>query len=198
MNKFLIVCLITRIHIHIHILDHPMADSQSLWGSGTRTLTVTDLHAAGEPARVVLGGLPHFPGDTMADKRRHIMQHADHFRKLLLQEPRGYPCQNANLVLPVGSKGPKDASFGFVILEQGKVYPMMSGHNTICVATALLECGMVPMAEESEEECVDDRKVGSRLRTFGTTRFTLEAPAGAIPIVAKHSSGKVANTNQKN
>ena len=108
-----------------------MAAAGSVWGSGTRTLTVTDLHAAGEPARVVLGGLPHFPGETMAHKRRHIMLHADHFRKLLLHEPRGYPCQNANLVLPIspGSTNGSGAAFGFVILEQGKVYPMMSGHN---------------------------------------------------------------------
>ena len=28
--------------------------------------------------------------------------------------------------------------WGYIIIEQGSVYPMFSGHNTICVVTALL------------------------------------------------------------
>jgi proline racemase len=62
----------------------------------------------------------------------------DEFRQLLLQEPRGYPCQNADVIYPSAIDG---VDYGFVILEQNKVYPAMSGHNTICVATALLETG---------------------------------------------------------
>lgn len=80
----------------------------------------------------------------MLEKRRSMMDHCDEFRQLLLQEPRGYPCQNANVIYPSEAEG---CDYGYVILEQNKVYPAMSGHNTICVATALLETGMVPMTE---------------------------------------------------
>jgi proline racemase len=93
----------------------------------------------------------------MADKRRECMKYFDHLRKLLLQEPRGYPCQNANIIFP--SKIP-DCLFGYVILEQNKIYPLMSGcsvhfifffypyhtgHNTICVVTALIQSGMIAL-----------------------------------------------------
>ena len=71
----------------------------------------------------------------MAEKRRELMSNYDFIRKTLLQEPRGYPCQNLNFVF--ASKLQK-ASFGYVIAEQNCIYPLFSGHNTICVVTALL------------------------------------------------------------
>lgn len=108
------------------------------------------------------------PGATMLEKRAHVMEHLDGLRKLLITEPRGYPCQNANLVLPAAD--PR-AAFGFVVMEQNKIYPAMSGHNTMCVATALLETGMVPMVEP-------------------VTEFVLEAPGGLIEITAACSNGK--------
>lgn len=104
------------------------------------------------------------------------MDHMDSLRKLLLLEPRGYPCQNANIVLP--STLP-EAAFGFVILEQNKIYPAMSGHNTICVATALLETGMVAMTEP-------------------VTEFALEAPAGLVRIRANCTRGKVTEVTFRN
>ena len=57
-------------------------------------------------------------------KREKLMEHHDNFREFLLLEPRGYPCQNANIVYPTSLEG---ASYGFVILEQNKIYPAMSG-----------------------------------------------------------------------
>ena len=56
-------------------------------------------------------------------------------RQTLLQEPRGYPCQNLNFIFPSQNK---EAAFGYVIAEQNCIYPLFSGHNTICVVTALL------------------------------------------------------------
>ena len=90
-------------------------------------VSTIDLHAGGEPARVILSGhaiLPSVEGRTMAEKRIHFMKHHDHIRRLLLLEPRGYPCQNANSIFPsaISSSG-----LGCVILEQNKIYPMMSG-----------------------------------------------------------------------
>merc|ERR1719242_2904535 len=111
----------------------------------------------------------------MGEKRKYMMDHLDHIRLLLLQEPRGYPCQNANAIVPPCHPS---AEYGFIIMEQNKIYPAMSGHNTICVATALLETGMVPMIpDDDDEDSIGDD--GS----FETT-FMLEAPAGLIQIKA--------------
>ena len=81
------------------------------------TLEVVDCHAAGEPARIVVGGVPPVPGSTMMEKRDHMMEHMDGLRKLLLLEPRGYPCQNANFILPPTLP---EAAFGYVIAEQNR------------------------------------------------------------------------------
>jgi hypothetical protein len=138
------------------------------FGTGPRLLQVIDCHAGGEPARVVVGGLPAVAGADMSAKRATFMRELDSYRKLLLQEPRGYPCQNADFVLPSTRA---DAAYGVVIAEQGFIYPMMSGHNIICVATALLESGMVPMCEP-------------------VTEFGLDVPAGLVRIHAECRGGK--------
>lgn len=121
-----------------------------------------DLHAEGEPARVVISGVPTVEGNTMYEKRQYFMDHLDHIRKLLIREPRGYPCQNANVIVDACDA---TCAFGYIILEQGKIYPAMSGHNTICVATALLETGMIPME-------------------YPITRFRIESPGGSIAVEA--------------
>lgn len=110
------------------------------------------------------------------------MDRFDHLRKILLLEPRGYPCQNVNFIFPPPpptttvdnnntTSGSSGSSWQYVIGGQQKIYPLMSGHNTICVATALLECGVIPMDEPLSE-------------------FVLEAPAGRIQITARCEGGK--------
>src|SRR5579864_8979034 len=133
----------------------------------SRMLMAVDLHAEGEPGRVILGGIPDVPGRTMFEKRLYFEQHLDGVRKLMLREPRGYPGLCCNVVLP-----PTDplAAAGFVIMEQTE-YPPMSGSNIICTATALLEMGVVPATEP-------------------TTRFMLEAPAGLVGITAVVENGR--------
>ena len=131
-------------------------------------IEAVDLHACGEPGRVILGGVPDVPGKTMFDKMQYLASHQDGLRKLMLREPRGYPPSCCNLVLP--SSNP-EAAMGYVIMEQTE-YPGMSGTNTICVATALLETGRLPMTEP-------------------VTEVTLEAPAGLIRIRAECAKGKV-------
>lgn len=122
-----------------------------------------DVHAEGEPARVVVGGVPKVQGETMFEKRQYFMENLDHIRKLLITEPRGYPCQNANIIVPACDP---TCSYGYIILEQGFIYPAMSGHNTICVATALLESAMVKME-------------------FPLTKFRIESPGGPISVEAE-------------
>lgn len=138
-------------------------------------IQAVDLHACGEPGRVIVGGVLDVPGATMLQKMQHLATQADHIRKRMLNEPRGYPALCCNVVLPPTHP---EADAGFVIMEHVE-YPGMSGTNTICVATALLETGMVPMTEP-------------------VTELTLEAPAGLIRIRAECEGGKVRHVTFRN
>jgi proline racemase len=104
-----------------------------------RMVQAVDVYADGMPGRVVTGGIGDVPGQTMLDKARYLEQHADDLRKLMLREPRGYPASCCNVLLPSSRPG---ADYGYVIMEHVE-YPAMSGSNTICVATVLIETGMV-------------------------------------------------------
>ena len=138
-------------------------------------ISAVDLHACGEPGRVIVGGVRDVPGATMFEKMQHLSRHQDGLRKRMLREPRGYPAANCNLILPPTHP---EADAGFVIMEQVE-YPPMSGTNTICVTTALLETGMVPMQEP-------------------LTELTLEAPAGLIRVRATCRGGKVTQVAFRN
>ncbi|MEO8370935.1 MAG: proline racemase family protein [Candidatus Solibacter sp.] len=138
-------------------------------------ITAVDAHACGEPGRVITGGVLDVPGQTMFDKRNWLAQHADHIRLRMLREPRGYPAANCNLILP--SNHP-EADAGFIIMEQVE-YPPMSGTNTICVVTVLIETGMVPAIEP-------------------VTHLKLETPAGLISIDAEVHHGKVRKVTFRN
>src|SRR5919197_3883579 len=108
-----------------------------------RMVTVIGVHAEGELNEVITGGVVDVPGKTMFDKMKHLETQADDLRKFLLFEPRGKVSQCVNLVLPTSNP---DADAGFVIIES-EYYVPMSGTNTICTVTALLETGMLPMSE---------------------------------------------------
>ncbi len=138
-------------------------------------ISAVDLHACGEPGRVIVGGVLDVPGRTMFEKMKHLERHGDALRKRMLREPRGYPALCCNLVLPPTRP---EADAGFVIMEQVE-YPAMSGSNTICVATALLETGMVPMKEP-------------------VTDLVLEAPAGLVGVRAECANGKVTGVTFRN
>ena len=138
-------------------------------------ISAVDLHACGEHGRVITGGVLDVPGETMFAKMQYLQQHADGLRKRMLREPRGYPAANCNLILPPTRP---EAHAGFVIMEQVE-YPPMSGTNTICVTTALLETGMVPMQEPF-------------------TDLVLEAPAGLVGVRADCANGKVTNVTFRN
>src|SRR5438876_7245736 len=138
-------------------------------------ITAVDAHAGGEPGRVIVGGVLDVPGSSMHDKRLYLQRHADGLRKRMLREPRGYPGLCCNLILPPTRP---EADAGFVIMEQTD-YPPMSGSNTICVTTVLLETGMLPMREPF-------------------TDVTLEAPAGLIRVRAECANGKVLNVTFTN
>lgn len=138
-------------------------------------IQAVDAHACGEPGRVIVGGVLDVPGESMFEKMQHLQTRADGLRKRMLREPRGYPAANCNLILPPTRP---EADAGFVIMEQVE-YPGMSGTNTICVATVLLETGMLPMREP-------------------VTELTLEAPAGLIRVRADCAGGKVQRVTFQN
>ena len=140
-----------------------------------QTIKAVDAHACGEPGRVIVGGVSDVPGATMFEKMEHLRDHGDNLRKLMLREPRGYPAANCNLILPPTHP---DADAGYVIMEQTE-YPGMSGTNTICVATVLLETGMLDMIEP-------------------ITDLTLESPAGLIGVQARCEGGKVRSVTFRN
>jgi len=138
-------------------------------------IEAVDAHACGEPGRVIVGGVEDVPGATMFDKMTWLQANRDDLRLRMLREPRGYPAANCNLILP--SSHP-EAAAGYVIMEQVE-YPGMSGTNTMCVVTVLLETGMVPMVEP-------------------VTELTLEAPAGLIRVTAECRDGKVTSVTFRN
>jgi proline racemase len=134
-----------------------------------------DAHAAGEPGRVIVGGVEGVPGGSMFDAMTWLQGYRDDLRLRMLREPRGFPAANCNLILP--SADP-EADAGYVIMEQVE-YPGMSGSNTMCVVTVLLETGILPMTEP-------------------VTELTLEAPAGLIRVRADCRNGKVTAVTFRN
>ena len=141
----------------------------------SRMITAVEAHAEGEPGRVITGGLPPIPGQSVFEKMQWMQAHADDIRLLMLREPRGNPalCCNA-IVEPCDTA----ADAGFIIMEQTE-YPPMSGSNTICTVTVLLETGILPMIEP-------------------VTELTLEAPAGLIRVRAECRDGKVTRVTFRN
>lgn len=108
-----------------------------------RTVTMVEAHAEGEVGRVVTGGVIDVPGKTIADKLRHINEVDDSLRRFLVFEPRGAAAMSTLLVFPPTRP---DADIGFLILQGDKAHAM-SGSNSICLTTVLLETGMLPMIE---------------------------------------------------
>ena len=140
-----------------------------------RAITAVDVHAAGLPGRVITSGILDVPGSTMFEKATYLRTQRDDIRQLMLREPRGYPASCCNVILPTSNPA---ADAGYVIMEHNE-YPAMSGTNTICVATVLIETGMVEVTEP-------------------VTEFTLEAPAGLIEIRARVEAGKALSITFRN
>ena len=131
-----------------------------------RKIQVVSCHAEGEVGDVIVGGVEPPPGATLWEQARFIARDRT-LRDFVLNEPRGGVFRHVNLLVP-----PRDprASHGFIIMEPEHT-PPMSGSNSICVATVLLDTGRVPMAEP-------------------TTRLTLEAPGGLVEVEAECRDGK--------
>ena len=123
-------------------------------------------HAEGEVGNVIVGGVSPPPGDTLWQQSRWIDEDQS-LRNLVLNEPRGGVFKHINLLVPAMQP---EARFGFIIMEPEHT-PPMSGSNSICVSTVLLDSGLIEMQEP-------------------VTEFVLEAPGGLVPVKAYCQNGK--------
>jgi proline racemase len=108
-----------------------------------RVFHAVDSHTEGMPTRVITGGVGLIPGATMFDRRRYFVEHLDHIRQLLMNEPRGHSAMSGAVLQPPARA---DADWGVVFIEVSGCLPMC-GHGTIGVATVLVETGMVTVTE---------------------------------------------------
>jgi proline racemase len=132
-----------------------------------RTVTVVGVHAEGEAAQVITGGVLPPPGESMFERMCNLRDHGDSLRRLLLFEPRGTATLSLNLVTPPCAQ---EADVGLIIMES-RYYVPMSGSNTISTVTALLETGIVPMREPE-------------------TTLTLDTPGGLVRVTAECRNGR--------
>ncbi|SMY06142.1 trans-3-hydroxy-L-proline dehydratase [Flavimaricola marinus] len=139
-----------------------------------RIIHTVSAHAEGEVGDVIVGGVSPPPGQTLWEMRHHIAQDGA-LRRLMLNEPRGGVFRHVNLLVP-----PKDprADAAFIIMEPEDT-PPMSGSNSICVATVLLDTGILPMTEP-------------------VTEITLEAPGGLVRVRADCADGKAERITVEN
>lgn len=132
-----------------------------------RLLTI-DSHTAGEATRLIVGGVPPLPGETVAEKRQHLMREWDHVRLQLTREPRGHRDMLAALVTEPTTPG---AAFGLIYMDARR-YPYLCGHATIGAVTTLIEAGAVEAVEPE-------------------TAVVVDTPSGAMDTRARVRGGKV-------
>jgi proline racemase len=129
-----------------------------------RMISVIGCHAEGEIGDVIVGGVLPPAGDTMFAKMQAMERDHDHIRRLLLCEPRGTVSRHVNLLVPATRA---DCDVGAIIMEPTEYVPM-SGSNTICIVTVLLETGILPMQEPETVVMLD--LPGGPVRATATCR----------------------------
>ncbi|KQU86419.1 hypothetical protein ASD00_31530 [Ensifer sp. Root31] len=139
-----------------------------------KIIHVVTCHAEGEVGDVIVGGVAPPPGDTVWEQARWI-ENDGTLRNFVLNEPRGGVFRHVNVLVP--PKNPQ-AQMGWIIMEPADV-PPMSGSNSICVATVLLDTGIIPMQEP-------------------VTRLVLEPPGGLIEVEAECKDGKAERIHVRN
>ena len=132
-----------------------------------RYFSAVDSHTEGMPTRVITGGVPQLPGDTMLERKLRFEEERDELRLLLMQEPRGHGAMSGAILQPPTRP---EADWGVLYIEVSGCLPMC-GHGTIGVATVLVETGMV---EVNEPETV----------------ITLDTPAGLVEARAQVEDGR--------
>ena len=139
-----------------------------------KIIHIVSCHAEGEVGDIIIGGVLPPPGDTIWEQRTWIANDKT-LRNFVLNEPRGGIFRHVNLLVP-----PKNpiADAAFIIMEPEDT-PPMSGSNSICVATVLLDTGIILMQEP-------------------ITKIILEAPGGIVRINAHCLNGKALKIEVEN
>ncbi len=127
----------------------------------SRMITTVDSHTAGEPTRVVTGGVPHIPGETMHAKKCWLQENLDHLRKTLMWEPRGHQDMFGAILTSPSSD---NANVGVIFMDSGG-YLDMCGHGSIGAVTALVDTGMVSIPQQENNGILD---------------LVLDTPAGKV------------------
>ncbi len=138
-------------------------------------ISAIDSHTAGEPTRIVLSGLPPIPGASMAEKKRYTREHLDHFRTLLMHEPRGHRDMFGALLTPPTIER---CQHGLLFMDNAG-YLDMCGHGVIGVTTVLIELGMHPCTEPE-------------------TVVVFDTPAGVVEGHARVSDARVVEVSVAN
>ncbi|MGW7291465.1 proline racemase family protein [Streptomyces xiamenensis] len=141
----------------------------------SRLFSAVDSHTEGMPTRVVTGGIGVIPGATMNERRLYFVEHLDHVRRLLVNEPRGHSAMSGAILQPPTRP---DADFGVLYIEVSGCLPMC-GHGTIGVATVLVETGMVQVVEP-------------------VTTIRLDTPAGLVVAQVAVSDGHAESVTLEN
>jgi len=134
-----------------------------------KTVQIIDSHTAGEPTRIITGGVPELLGDTILEKRAYFEENLDYLRTSLFQEPRGLLRGEGALIIPAINK---DADLGVIFMNGTTAQVNMCGHGSMGVITAAIEFGMVEAVEP-------------------VTEVVLEVPAGLIKGKAVVQNGAV-------
>jgi proline racemase len=133
------------------------------------------VHCQGEVGKVLVGGAPAIPGATLLDRMHHLNTVDDSLRRFVTLEPRASAQMSVNLVTAATRP---NADAGFIVLQADRAHAM-SGSNCICVVTALLETGRVPMREPE-------------------TIVRLDTPAGLVTARARCAAGRCLSVSLDN
>ncbi|MEX2418884.1 MAG: proline racemase family protein [Acidimicrobiia bacterium] len=134
-------------------------------------IRTVEMHAGGEPVRIVVGGYPPIEGETILAKRRFAREHLDHLRRLLIFEPRGH-ADMYGAILVESDHSEADLAVLFIHNEG---YSTMCGHATIALGRWAIDSGLV---ERKEPE----------------TRVAIQVPAGLVRTTVEVAGGHTGRT----
>src|SRR3954471_3817525 len=159
----------------VNIVKYSSEDASPRATMRSMLVTTIDYHTAGEPFRIVTGGVGPIAGATILEKRRYAQQRLDRVRALLVNEPRGHADMYGCFVTEPTSA---DGDLG-VLFFHNAGYSTACGHGTIALATAAIETGMLEALEPE-------------------TRLVLDVPSGALSVAVSVLDGQVQGVRFRN
>lgn len=140
--------------------------------------TTVDYHTAGEPFRIVTGGLPEIPGTSVAQRRitAAASEPVDRVRRLLCHEPRGHADMYGCFLVPPDDAG---AEFG-VLFWHRDGFSTACGHGTIALGAWAVESGRVAADPD------------------GVTEVAIDVPSGRVTARVRCRAGAVESVTFRN